>query len=321
MNSCYGYYCMKAELSPYYYPTDIVLIDDDEIFLEALSSSLSHEFVCKTFIDPIEALRYVNNQSYRHLSTLSIKDQRWQENIFSYISNKQSDPSKKSELSVVVVDYDMPVINGIKFCARLKSPVVRKILLTGCASSKEVVTAFNNNIIDYYIDKNSDDLLADVQRGVTQMQKAYFRESLQSLMMSFIQKEAPFFLDSGLANFFDDTCISLGVKEYYFKPETSRFILHSPSADTLLMVADDNDIDNHLEIIREEEGPSHWIDKLLTRQYLPFFNSHDGFYTPETHNGSNPFFRATTIIGRERNYYCALVPNSNVISQDFSQKK
>jgi CheY-like chemotaxis protein len=312
---------MKTELSPYYYPTDIALIDDNETFLQALASSLSQKFTCKTFTDPVEALRYANNESHRHLSTLSVKGRRWQEDVFCYITNKQFDPSKQSELSVVVVDYDMPVINGIKFCARLKSPVVRKILLTGCASSKEVVTAFNNKIIDYYIDKHSDNLLAEVQRVVAEMQKSYFHENLQSLMMSFIKKEAPCFLDSALADFFNKTCVSLGVEEYYFMPETSRFILRSPDTDTLLIVLDDKDMDEHIDIIKEEGGSPLWIEKLRARQYLPFFNSHDGFYTPETHNGGNPLLKTTTIIGREQNFYCALVPNSNVIFQDFSQKK
>lgn len=311
---------MKAKLSPYYYPTDIALVDDNPAFLDILSSSLSPKFACKAFTDPLLALRYANKQSYRHLSALFTEDQRWQENVFRYLSNKQFDPSKNNELSVVIVDYDMPGIDGIKFCAQLASPAVRKILLTGCASSSEVVAAFNDNIIDYYIDKNSDDLLNEVQHAVTKMQKSYFHENLQSLMMSFMKKEAPCFLDTQLAEYFDETCISLHVSEYYFMPETSRFILRSPNKDTLLIIASDKDIEDHINIIREEEGPAAWIEQLLTRKYVPFFNSNDGFYTPETQSNKHPLLKAKVIVGKEQNYYCALVDNHNVIYWDFAKK-
>ncbi|MGS2718877.1 hypothetical protein ACVBE9_11930 [Eionea flava] len=311
---------MKAKLSPYYYPTDIALVDDNSSFLDILSASLSPKFSCKTFTDPVQALRYANNQSYRHLSALFTGDRRWQENVFRYLSNKQFDPSKNNELSVVIVDYDMPSIDGITFCKQLASPSVRKILLTGCASSSEVVAAFNDNIIDYYIDKNSDDLLNDVQHAVTKMQKSYFHENLKSLMMSFMKKEAPCFLDSQLAEYFDETCISLRVNEYYFMPETSRFILRSSQKDTLLIIASDKDIEEHINIIKEEDGPTDWIEQLLTQQYVPFFNSNDGFYTPETQINKNPLLKATVIKGKEHNYYCALVDNHNVVYWDFSKK-
>lgn len=298
---------MKPEISPYYYPTNIALVDDNESFLNTMSLHLMQHFSCQTFTNPLDALHYAD--SLYRVNPACVQpdnDVDWDRAVFENISKKQFDVKKYNELSVVIVDYDMPGINGIEFCARMKDPSVRKILLTGCASSKDVVTAFNENIIDYYIDKQTDNLLDVLHRTVDEMQKVYFQDNLSALTMSLIERKTPCFLDCALADFFDETCDRLGVKEHYFMSNPSRFVLRSASGESTLVVMNDSDLEQHITIIKEEDGPAEWVDKLKTKEYIPNFISEDGFYTPETQGDADPMVRATVIRG-EQTYYCALL--------------
>ena len=47
------------------------------------------------------------------------------------------------EVSVVVVDYFMPEMDGVTFCRRLNNPSIGKILLTGRAEDSVAIEAFN----------------------------------------------------------------------------------------------------------------------------------------------------------------------------------
>jgi CheY-like chemotaxis protein len=299
---------MKPEISPYYYPTNIALVDDNESFLNTLSLHLMQHFSCQTFTNPLDALHYADNL-YSVVSSKAAElktDVDWDRAVFENISSKQFDVKKYNELSVVIVDYDMPEINGIEFCARMKDPSVRKILLTGCASSTDVVTAFNENVIDYYIDKQTDNLLDVLHRTVYEMQKVYFQENLCALTMSLIESKTPCFSDCALADFFDETCDRLDVKEHYFLSGPPRFVLRSSDAESTLIVMSDDDLEQHMTIINEEDGPIEWIEKLASKEYVPHFISEDGFYTPETQGSADPMVKATVICG-EQNYYCALI--------------
>ncbi len=298
---------MKPEISPYYYPTNIALVDDNESFLNTMSLHLMQHFSCHTFTNPLDALHYADSL-YRvnPIETQTDDEVDWDRAVFENISEKQFDAKKYNELSVVIVDYDMPGINGIEFCARMKDPNVRKILLTGCASSNDVVMAFNENIIDYYIDKQTDNLLDVLHRTVYEMQKTYFQDNLSSLTMSLLERKTPCFLDCALADFFDETCDRLGVKEHYFLPNPSRFVLRTSEGESQLLVMTDDDLQQHITIIQEEDGPVEWIEKLASKQYVPHFISEDGFYTPETQGNADPMVRATVIRG-EQDYHCALL--------------
>jgi response regulator RpfG family c-di-GMP phosphodiesterase len=313
---------MKPEMSPYFYPTNIILIDDNEAFLTTLALSLSQSFTCQSFINPTDALLHVNNIHHLQQTAPSLFPKRKPslQATFGEVPRKTLGTVEHMELSVIVVDYDMPEVNGIEFCAQVNDPSIRKILLTGCASSNVVFNAFNDNIIDYYIDKQTDGLLGKVQSVVAKMQKEYFFEQLKTLTMDYIKQEAPCFLDSALADFFDDICMELDVNEYHFSAEKSHFILHSNEKTYSMITLDDAKMEEHIQIIKDEDGPNEWVEKLKTKMYVAYFDSEDGFYTPETQTNEHPLVKATIINGKQ-NYYCAVVENFTVDPTGENDKK
>jgi CheY-like chemotaxis protein len=78
------------------------------------------------------------------------------------------------QVSVVVVDYDMPEIDGLEFCRNLKNKAIKKILLTGKADEQTAVRAFNEKTIDRFIRKQDDDVMARLNRAIAELQREHF---------------------------------------------------------------------------------------------------------------------------------------------------
>jgi len=56
-----------------------------------------------------------------------------------------------------LIDYDMPGINGLTVCEKIKDSRIKKILLTGVADEQVAINAFNRGLIDYFIRKHDPD--------------------------------------------------------------------------------------------------------------------------------------------------------------------
>src|SRR5438132_141360 len=95
---------MKHNIPCFYHPTMPVFIDDDEPFLETITTFLEDSYTSKAFCDPREALDYL--QAYQ---TPSPEDLNFQ---------AARNPHQSKTIAVVVVDYTMP-LNGLILCEKL----------------------------------------------------------------------------------------------------------------------------------------------------------------------------------------------------------
>ena len=148
-----------ATLFPYHFPTTVVLVDDNPRFLESLVLELPEQPATLTFTAAEEALAVVNAPPrtpplYRRLFShhrarpRDPADAQLIHLDLSLIEREISNPDRFRAVSVVVVDYDMPGLDGLEFCRRIEDPHVRKILFTGVADEKVAVAAFNDGLID-----------------------------------------------------------------------------------------------------------------------------------------------------------------------------
>ena len=133
---------MRGSLCPFYYPTTAILIDDDGDFLANLSLHLNSGTAYQLYSLPRLALSDINRvgthkplyqrclspyrdyadnlpfHSAQHVFVLDLG------NIRTEVYNAQ----RFSEISVVVVDYDMPGMNGLEVCDSIENPYVKKVL-------------------------------------------------------------------------------------------------------------------------------------------------------------------------------------------------
>ena len=313
---------MKSKIPLCFYPTQIVFIDDNSDFLATLSMAFSKQFNLKLFDNTDLALKYINeHQRENHLIKQNEKpkpegeSEVWVKQVLTRQNLKRFDELRIKEVSVVVVDYSMPSMNGIEFCENIKNSSIKKILLTGHATSTEAVNAFNNNTIHYYLKKNDENMLQQLEVTLRQLQHAYFNELSSSIKAEAIDSGTPFFADPQLARYFQTSCESLGISEYYYLTNPSRFALRSHTQDNYLCVIyTEDDLAEHLQVLKEENAPESLYLAIKSREFIPFFQSADGFYEPSIANPMSNIYPANHVHG-EVNYYCAFIPDHSNITE------
>lgn len=307
---------MKSKIPLCFYPTQIVFVDDDREFLTTLSMVFCKQFNVKLFDDTNLALNYINeHQRANHLleknekTKLEGDSEVWVKQVLTRQNLKRFDELRAREVSVVVVDYSMPTMNGIEFCENIKNSSIKKILLTGHATSTDAVKAFNNNTIHYYLRKNDDNMLQELEATILQLQHAYFNELSSSIKAEAIDSGTPFFADPQLARYFQTACESIGVTEYYYLTNPSRFALRTNNQDKFLCVIyTEEDITEHLQVLIEENAPGDLYSAIESRKFIPYFQSADGFYEPNMKNTIANIYPATHVQGKV-NYYCSVIPD------------
>ena len=234
-------------LTPSFHPTTACFIDDNESFMAGLALVLPAHMSSVAFYDPVSALEYVN----RHQEKPSLADRCFsnakqsREHLFRLDTDQMEQETNIIErfdrLSVVIVDYSMPTLNGLQFCEQIRDPQVGKVLLTGVADEKMAVEAFNAGIIDRFISKSHPLASEHISEYSREMQRIYFRSQTEQMLQT-LRLAGPVFLD--------DPWVSSWVLrlmrrknfcEYYMVSEPPGLLMVSPSGalQQLIILSDD----------------------------------------------------------------------------------
>ena len=193
-------------MHPFFYPTTTLIIDDEPLLLESIESTLSNTTLCKSFHNTKSALEYAQTSNKHYLDIedfLSTHSNDYefsqiiQGDIFvrlkaSYWFHMIQSDTRFSELSVAIVDYYMPFMNGIDLCRKLKHLPMKKIMLTGLASKELAVEAFNEKIIDSFILKQDVNLVEKLSEEIKELQKEYFIDKTKTIKFALSHKETQF---------------------------------------------------------------------------------------------------------------------------------
>lgn len=309
---------MKPELALCFYPTSVAFIDDSNSFLSAIELAMSPTFNCLTFNDPLRALNHANNLNNVNWNAHSKEDYAYYSDSEQFVKNtlnlsekKLDDKERHNEISVVVVDYDMPEINGLDFCKKLKNPNIKKILLTGQASTDEAVKAFNDNLINYYIKKSDENLVENLIKAISDLQNRYFIDISSYIKIRAIDNKKSLFNDAHLSMYFSRIVAENDIVEYYFLTNPPRYKLKARSGKTsILLVYSRYDLNEQIRVIKEEAGPEWLLDCLKSGQYVPYFHSSDGFYDQEQFDSKSTMYLAEVITGTDT-YFCAHITDES----------
>ena len=148
---------------PFYFPTQVILLDDDPDFLEGVSIMLNKCLSFKIFQSAHQALEYVNNahknvhiqeRCYSNYKTGPLESDSLTHIDIDKLHLEILNGSRFQTASTVIVDYSMPEMNGLEFLLQLKNPFIKKVLLTGQADMELAIKAFNKQLIDQFIYKH-----------------------------------------------------------------------------------------------------------------------------------------------------------------------
>ena len=292
------------------HPTTVICIDDDLRFLNTLQMSLETAHIrCKTFDKQQMAISHINADSYRQELTQKLDsiqhNDDFTESLLPLLVQELTTPERYNQVSVVVVDYDMPGMNGLELRAALTNPFIKVIMLTGAADETLAIRAFNQRLIHQYVRKQDHHFVEHLTDAIITAQQDYFNELSEFSLKRLADNFYPIALnDSAFHDYFLSVTNIHRIKEYYLAQATGSFIMiddqqkiHSlitlsdQLIETILTTYDTDSItDNQVDDIEQR--------KLIPCYYNPFDNVH---YTTEN---LNSFLRVPTIIqGQHHKFY------------------
>jgi CheY-like chemotaxis protein len=320
-------------IKPFYFPTTVTFVDDSPTFLSNLCLQLDPQLAFRLFSSPGEALDFVNSRPrpgpsdeplFAPFRDRTDEDVAHQVIALSVNTVRKQVHNEQRFLatSVVVVDYDMPGMNGLEFCRRMTDPAVRKIMLTGKADEHIAVQSFNEGIIHRFISKQDATAVPALNRAVRDLQNAYFDDVCQSILDTLAVSEYAFLRDEALAARVAELSGSLGIVEHYLSYcPGGLLMLDSTGKSYLLIVHTDDTLRGVREIAVEQDAPTAFLDELDSRRSLPYFWQTDGHYPADCSAWADYMHPATRFTGRQ-DYVYAVIPNprgldlSQVLSYD-----
>ena len=266
-------------LSPYFHPTTICFVDDNQPFLDSLDLEMPGHWACRTFTDPEIALAYLQepvpleplmdrcfslqHQSQSALIRLDV----------DMIQQEINHVDRFRRNSVLVVDYSMPSLNGLEFCQALDDPNIRIAMLTGVADEKLAVEAFNEGLIHRFIPKQSGDPITIVRQFVTELMHEYFNQYTVRLQSTLAISPPPFLVDLQVAAFVHDLMETHNLVEYYLVDDPPGLImLNSNGQIWRLAFLDGIGIDAQAEIARAFHAPDRIRKKLASGKAVLFLS-------------------------------------------------
>ncbi len=145
-------------------PGTIVFLDDDPDYLEMLAMALPRHWYIKLFVDPVACINYLQQEppfweADAWNQQQLIEDWRAGKALIPQLLGYWSRYTERYALTrVCVVDYSMPVMDGLQALGELVDWPGSRVLLTGQADDQVAVRAFNRGLIDQFIAKQEPDI-------------------------------------------------------------------------------------------------------------------------------------------------------------------
>jgi len=268
----------------YYFPTKVILLDDNESFLRAIQENLKYNnFKIETHLNPNNVknilcngnLSKFNDNVFKETDGILLGDRAINVNL-SNIIKLHSLRKETDHVSVLVIDNEMPQIKGLEFLKQLENKDAYRILLTGHVNDQQVISAFNEGLIDSYINKAdinlSDNLLMTINAGI----KKYFSKSsilIQQVIES--DKSRPTALsDVNFEEFFFKLVRKKSIEEYYLIDAQGSYLMIDKLGNkyTLLILDYENSL-AHLDMLQENGIEEYISNKVISKKTMLYCHS------------------------------------------------
>jgi CheY-like chemotaxis protein len=309
---------MTKTLTPFAYPTTVAFVDDSAAFLSNLSLQLDPQLAFRMFNSPSHALRFLNGRMAPEQASEPIFSpylDRTEENDAHQVIAMRVDairslvhqPARFESVSVVVVDYDMPELNGMEFCRRIADSSVKKIVLTGKADERVAVRSFNEGLIDRFIRKHEVDAVDTLNHAIRDMQDAYFDRAGASVRDALSVSEYAFLKDCALAEHVSGIFETLGIVEHYLSYQPHGILMVDGAGTAyLLVIHTDETLRGVREIAVEQGAPTGFLTELDAHRSLPYFWRTEGYYPAQCVEWQ-PYMHPASVFHGERRYTYTVV--------------
>lgn len=258
------------------HPIKIVFLDDNQTFLDMLSMEfLQHENMVM-LTDPNDAMLLINKSERDIVELIRMEDSDnldCKSELDTHILNIIYDGSRFNNVAVLVIDYEMPTINGIDFCKKLKDKNIYKILLTAEADKDMAISAFNAGIIDKFILKTNDKLYDEILTSIDDLTFKYFNELAKSLLR-YSESFKRLLNNESYQKIFNKVMISSDAVEYYLVDNLGSYLFLNKNANpTWLIVCDQRKANEQAELLSGYGFSESIIKKVQKKENILFLLS------------------------------------------------
>lgn len=285
---------MTHHLPAFRYPTTTVIIDDNPDFLANIGLQLDPQLALRRFVSPYDGLVAINGAAgasatepagrfftpYKQRDDLNAGEHviaLGLESIHREVLNRD----RFRRISVAVVDYAMPEIDGLEFCAGIKDPKVGKILLTGKADERVAVKAFNDGLINRFIRKQDPDAIQQLATAIAELQRDYFAHLQQMVSDALAVGTYGFLRNPDLVSAVERIQRDHRIVEHYLVGKPLGLLMLDASGNAWrLVVMDQEALRSQAEIARDLQAPEELVRQLESGRVVPYFWRSGGEYSP-----------------------------------------
>lgn len=300
---------------PYFYPTTVALIDDDQRFLESFEDLLRQEFLVRRFDNAQHGLNHLIGADADHISRIArlggyANSDAWPRDevdrlqllLSSYVGQLRGYAKRFEAVSVAVIDLNMPGVDGLMICRALRRRPVRTILLTGNATERVALAAFNEGVIDRFVSKHEPNLIEMMCQHIRDLQNAYFRRITTTIRDALTLRFLSFLTEGRFLRYFTDLCAERNIVEYYVRVEPPGVdLIRADGRYWALLVLSPEEIERRIVAARAADADPALIARMEDGSIIAQFPSEGGLYEPRFRESWQLYvFDAVSISGSSR---------------------
>jgi CheY-like chemotaxis protein len=296
---------------PLYFPTNVIFLDDDPLFLNALLLGLEDKTgLYRKHHDPAHLLQTLNSSlDARQIEMKWIACEGHEtfgrlilDADISKLHHEIYRGERFNEISVVVVDNQMPEMTGIEFLTRIQLKNVYKVLLTGHADDSVGVEALNEGIIHQFVKKGDLDLPTTLKR-VIETGKQHFFSQMASRTLKVLEGDE-IFLDPAYLDLVQKILKQVGAVEYYLIDTQGSLLMFNDKGDKhVLFVASEAQQESLTDIATEIGAPADIIQCFRERTKIFCKYSGTDQAWPEVEAWREHLHDARRVDGKNTFYY------------------
>ncbi|HAT1722151.1 TPA: response regulator [Legionella pneumophila] len=316
---------IDARPTCFYHPIKVIFLDDNRAFLDALDLEFGEKFNILTLTNSDKAFQLIDNDSqdvsqsiFKLMNDVNLDTTNDRVIGFdvSKMLNLIYDKARFEHAPLLVVDYQMPAINGIEFCKRLKERKVFKIMLTAEADKDTAIKAFNNGLIDKFILKTSENLYPEITLAVHDLTQRYFRELTKNIVNAYENSINDLFDNELYQQLFANVQTQAQSVEYYLVDNSGSVVfLDKDAKPTWLIIRHVKELSDQLDLMQGYELPEQTMAAVAKKEKILFLLSEKEYKKPIA-EWVNYLFDAQKL---DNNYYYSITKDHLTDSIDWGR--
>ncbi len=313
-----------------FFPSTVLFVDDSRDFLLNFTLQLDENIAFKINNSPFDALTTIHKAHHpeqinqkvltEYLDSSACPMTNYTINLdLTSVHWEVYNQQRFNEISVVVVDYAMPGMNGLEFCRKMENSPIKRILLTGKADERTAVQAFNDGLIDMYIQKQNPNITELINGSIKNMQLRYF-QNMSDIVVKMLSVKSPNCLqDPTFIDMFFNLIKEHEIAEYYLTENSGSFLMLNADAElSYLIVKTEQDLKLHYEMALDNKAPQAVLEQLQKGEKVPFFWRAEGYFEDSWNDWATYLYPCKKIEGYEPFYYAFV---KNPLSTDIKRDK